>query len=227
MIQISNAVQRLDTHSELCYTMHDRIGLIVGEEEGEAMKRHWLRGMLLGVSVALLLGGGVALAQSLDVWPDCFVCRPESWVAAQADGPYEYSWESCGWEPGESLKYSETFANGYPGGLLFADADVDGCLGGGPWSKSCKGAPEQDAADVSAGNTWVWPDDFWGPIELCVSPAPQDQVSADQIVCDTILFAEVCGVQEEFVPEPGSILLLGSGLMGLAGYAGLRWRTRE
>ena len=29
-------------------------------------------------------------------------------------------------------------------------------------------------------------------------------------------------VQEEFVPEPGTVLLVGSGLMGLAGYAGLR-----
>jgi hypothetical protein len=33
--------------------------------------------------------------------------------------------------------------------------------------------------------------------------------------------------QEEFVPEAGPILLLGSGLAGLAGYATLRWRTRE
>ena len=41
----------------------------------------------------------------------------------------------------------------------------------------------------------------------------------------TLRFAEVCEV--EFVPEPGTILLLGSGLAGLAAYATLRWRTRE
>ena len=42
--------------------------------------------------------------------------------------------------------------------------------------------------------------------------------------------AEVCLAEEpveEFVPELGSLALLGSGLMGLAGYAGLRWRTRR
>jgi hypothetical protein len=43
----------------------------------------------------------------------------------------------------------------------------------------------------------------------------------------SVLCLNPCVVEEEFVSEPGSILLLGSGMAGLAAYAVLRWRTRE
>lgn len=42
-----------------------------------------------------------------------------------------------------------------------------------------------------------------------------------------LTLAEICAIQaeREFVPEPGTVLLLGSGLASLAGYAGLRIRA--
>jgi len=195
------------------------------------MKKHWLRGVLLGVSMALLLTGGIALAQSLTVEPECFQCWPgteDDWEKLQPGNPYSYIWDSCGWEPGTELMYTEQFlATGW---LVppteNPTADENGCV-------SCDGrgwfcevaAGDHRSGSLSAAVDGQFPDDFWGPFEVCLrSVAPAD-ASANAMVCETILFAEVC--EAEFVPEPGSIILLGSGLLGLAGYAGLRWRTRE
>lgn len=192
------------------------------------MKKHWLRRMLLGVSMTLLLTGGIALAQSLTVEPDCFQCwrgTREEFERVQPGYPYSYSWDSCGWRPGVLIWYTETFVNSYRWDEHI-EADQTGCVSSRDrWAWTCQGEPAHHrSGSVSATADGEFPDDFWGPFEVCVESVGNTDASASAIVCETILFAEVC--EEEFVPEPGSILLLGSGLAGRAAYAGLRLKRR-
>lgn len=51
------------------------------------MKRHWLRGLLLGVSLALLLSSGVALAQGLFATVDKGVRGMLAWSRGAHTGP--------------------------------------------------------------------------------------------------------------------------------------------
>jgi len=70
-----------------------------------------------------------------------------------------------------------------------------------------------EEGDVTA---WVWTD--WDPDTWL----PNNWPSLEDVTLD-----KVCAMQfeQEFVPEPGTVLLLGSGLASLAGSAGLKLRA--
>jgi hypothetical protein len=190
------------------------------------MKRHWLQGLLLGVSLVLFLAGGVALAQGLvmTVDQDCVECYPVEGGPNHALPPDEYRVDIMvtGWDHDETACV-RLHLNGEPFtplrcGIIPAEEDPIETFFAFPCEAVLANVqglaeeivtPEQYTIEDLYGE---WKYRFW-------QPATGEAASV------TWRFAEVC--EEEFVPEPGSMILLGSGLAGLAGYASLRWRSRK
>lgn len=205
--------------------MADAIGR---PREVQKVNARWLRGLLLGIGLALLLSGGAALAASLSlsVDQDCFECwpggteDPEHLIEVTVAG-YSLQDEMEGW-----LKLD---------GVVVVSGDFPPTVGPPcrffmyvpcdtfelhSWS-DCYGNSMSAGAfgEATAQNGPVVVD--YGEFSMRVW-----NVDTSDSARVTWRFAEDCAAVE-FVPEPGTIALLGSGLLSLAGYAGLRWRSKE
>jgi hypothetical protein len=95
------------------------------------------------------------------------------------------------------------------------------------WNK-VKGAWETtEDTTVKAGDVVAW---LWTELDTTVDYPwpPAETPSLENVTLDKICeLEEEQRLQREFVPEPGTILLLGSGIASLAGYAGLKLRASK
>lgn len=171
----------------------------------------------------LALACGTAFAQlGLSMEPRCIECCP---LEGLGPCPEYTAFVVCrGWKPGEWLiqVLTEPGPAG-PFGTGILSADDRGRLEL-QLIFLCENSWLAEEATASSGWEYWWIHPHWHPSDY---GGWKLKVSGESgSVVGYFRLAEDCAA-EEFVPEWGSLLLLGSGAMGLGGYVALRTEWRQ